>query len=170
MEELSEQVKNFNKEETILLIFSQSKELEEKKQELENLQARIKDLEECLDCNKNLLLGSMKEDNEDEFRLKCSDGKYLFANLFSKNEFSYNDEKALLTKLQEMKLDKYIKVTTKTTTSIDKNTLKKDLKVDASLKEDLKNFVGDRVVEYVTVTTAENHQKMLEHIEDNKKK
>ena len=59
---------------------------------------------------------------------------------------------------------------TKTTTSLDKTVLKKDLKVDASLKEDLKDFVGDRVVEYVTVTTAENHQKMLEHIEESKKK
>ena len=169
METLNEQVKNFNKEETMLLISSQSKELEEKKKQLEELQAQITNLEECINDNKTLLLEVMKEDNEVEYRLKCSDGKYLFANLFSKNEFSYGDEKALLTKLQEMKLDKYIKVTTKTTTSIDKNVLKKDLKVNASLKEDLKDFVGDRVVEYVTVTNAENHQKMLEHIESSKK-
>ena len=169
METLNEQVKNFNKEETILLISSQSKELEEKKKQLEELQAQISMLEECINDNKTLLLEGMKEDNEVEFKLKCSDGNYLFANLFSKNEFSYGDEKALLAKLQEMNLDKYIKVTTKTTTSLDKNTLKKDLKVDVSLKEDLKDFVGDRVVEYVTITSAENHQKMLEHIEESKK-
>ena len=164
METLNEQVKNFNKEETILLISSQSKELEEKKKQLEELQAQITNLEECINDNKTLLLEVMKEDNEVEFRLKCSDGNYLFANLFSKNEFSYGDEKALLSKLQEMNLSQYVKTVTKTTVSIDKNALKKDLKVNTSLKEDLKDFVGDRVVEYVTVTTAENHQKMLEHI------
>ena len=169
METLNEQVKNFNKEETILLISSQSKELEEKKKQLEELQAQIDELEECIDHNKTLLLEIMKEDEEVEYRLKCGDDNYLFANLFSKNEFSYGDEKALLSKLQEMKLDKYIKTTTTTKIAIDKNALKKDLKVDTKLKEDLKDFVGDRLVEYVTVTTPENHQKMLEHIEENKK-
>ena len=168
MEELANTLKQFDKEDAILLISSQSKELEAKKKELEELQAYIKELENCINDNKTILLEIMKEDKEVEYKLSCEDDT-LFANLFTKNEFSYGDEKALLTKLQEMNLTQYIKTTTKTTTSVDKNALKKDLKTNTSLKESLKDFVGDRLVEYVTVTNSENHQKMLEHIEEGKK-
>lgn len=152
------------KENLIVDIYSMSQEIEEKTQQLTKLKEEIDALTTSVDEKKNSLLALMKEDEEIE--LHDND---LVAHYFKKSEFSYGDEKALLTKLQEMNLSQYIKVTTKTTTSIDKNTLKKDLKTKEDLKESLKDFVGDRVTEYVVVTTEEKHQRMLEHIEDSKK-
>lgn len=153
------------KENLINDIYSMSKEIEEKTQQMAKLKEEIEALTTSVDANKDSLLALMKEDNDVELH-----GDDLVAHYFKKSEFSYGDEKALLSKLQEMNLSQYIKVTTKTTTSIDKNVLKKDLKIKEDLKESLKDFVGDRVTEYVVVTTEENHQKMLEHIEESKKK
>ena len=163
----------FKEDEKLLLISSimnLQTQIENKTTELNKLTEELAALNDSLKLDKEELLKMMKADEEVETRAHYDDGVYLFANLFSKNEFSYGDEKALLSKLQEMKLDKYIKVTTTTKTAVDKNALKKDLKTDTKLKEDLKDFVGDRLVEYVTVTTPENHQKMLEHIIKESKK
>ena len=153
------------KENLINDIYSMSQEIEEKTQQMAKLKEEIEVLTASVDVNKDSLLTLMKEDGDVELY-----GDDLVAHYFKKSEFSYGDEKALLSKLQEMNLNQYIKVTTKTTTSIDKNVLKKDLKIKEDLKESLKDFVGDKVTEYVVVTTEENHQKMLEHIEESKKK
>lgn len=147
-------------------IFNHSAEVEQMEKQIEKLKQSINELNATIDEDKLHLLNLMKEENREELK----DGYGLVAQYFKKNEFSYGDEKALLNKLRVLSLNQYIKFTTKVTESIDKNALKKDLKTDNELKETLKDFVGDKVTEYVVVTTEENHQKMLEHIEENKKK
>ena len=147
------------KESLIKDIYDLSDKIESRTKELEKLKENIDFLTSEMEEAKSQLLKLMKEDEEIELH-----DNNLVAHYFKKSEFSYGDEKALLSKLQEMNLSQYIKVTTKTTTAIDKNALKKDLKTKEDLKESLKDFVGDRVTEYVVVTTEEKHQRMLEHI------
>ena len=135
-------------------------ELKTKQEEIqakqEELKQQLNDLAQEQEKLSSEILVEMKTNNVSE-----QDTDNLVAQYFSKNEFSYGDEKLLLSKLKELSLDKFIKTVTKTTTSIDKNNLKKELKVDADLKETLKDYVG--------VTTKENHEKMLEHIDNSKK-
>lgn len=143
-------------------------ELKTKQEEIqakqEELKQQLNELTQEQEKLSSEILVEMKTNNVSEH-----DTDNLVAQYFSKNEFSYGDEKLLLSRLQELSLDKFIKTVTKTITSIDKNNLKKELKVDADLKETLKDYVGDRLVEYVVVTTKENHEKMLEHIDNSKK-
>ena len=153
-------------ESLIKYIFEFENEVEKKEQAIKDAQQQVEDIKKDVALAKEVLLDAMKQDKREVIDTKFK----LVAQFFTKNEFSYGDEKALLSKLQEMKLNQYIKTTTKTTTAIDKNTLKKDLKVNTKLKESLKDFVGDRLSEFVVVTTKENHKKMLEHIEEGKKK
>jgi len=135
--------------------------LELQKKELEE---KIKTLTEERDSVYLELLTEAKEKHiKDE---KVND---LFLTYFSREDVTWLDDAGLLKKLQENKATDFIKVTTKVTTSIDKNALKKAFKTNESLKETYKDYYGTKLTEYVTVTTEENHAKMLEHIEENKK-
>lgn len=138
-----------------------SEELQKKQEELKTELTTIQTESDSL---LNEILIEMKNES-----LVEKENDDLVAQYFCKNEFSYGDEKNLLSKLQELSLNQYIKVVTTTKTSIDKISLKKALKTDLSLKESLKDFVGDRTTEYVVVTTKEKHQRMLEHIEEGNK-
>lgn len=60
-------------------------------------------------------------------------------------------------------------ITVKTTESINKNALKKELKTNENLQKALDNLTIKSITDYVVVTSKENHEKMLEHIEQNKK-
>ena len=150
--------------EKIKKVYDLKMKQEEIQAKQEELKQQLSELTQEQEKLSNEILVEMKTNNVSE-----QDTDNLVAQYFSKNEFSYGDEKLLLSKLKELSLDKFIKTVTKTTTSIDKNNLKKELKVDADLKETLKDYVGDRLVEYVVVTTKEKHERMLEHIEEGKK-
>ena len=150
--------------EKIKKVYDLKMKQEEIQAKQEELKQQLNDLTQEQERLSNEILVEMKTNNVSE-----QDTDNLVAQYFSKNEFSYGDEKLLLSKLKELSLDKFIKTVTKTTTSIDKNNLKKELKADADLKETLKDYVGDRLVEYVVVTTKEKHERMLEHIEEGKK-
>ena len=150
--------------EKIKKVYDLKMKQEEIQAKQEELKQQLSGLTQEQEKLSNEILVEMKTNNVSE-----QDTDNLVAQYFSKNEFSYGDEKLLLSKLKELSLDKFIKTVTKTTTSIDKNNLKKELKVNVDLKESLKDYVGDRLVEYVVVTTKEKHERMLEHIEENKK-
>ena len=150
--------------EKIKKVYDLKMKQEEIQAKQEELKQQLSELTQEQEKLSNEILVEMKTNNVSE-----QDTDNLVAQYFSKNEFSYGDEKVLLSKLKELSLDKFIKTVTKTTTSIDKNNLKKELKVNVELKESLKDYVGDRLVEYVVVTTKEKHERMLEHIEENKK-
>ena len=150
--------------EKIKKVYDLKMKQEEIQAKQEELKQQLSELTQEQEKLSNEILVEMKTNNVSE-----QDTDNLVAQYFSKNEFSYGDEKLLLSKLKELSLDKFIKTVTKTTTSIDKNNLKKESKADADLKETLKDYVGDRLVEYVVVTTKEKHERMLEHIEEGKK-
>ena len=153
-----------NLNEKIKKVYELKTKQEEIQAKQEELKQQLNELTQEQEKLSDEILVEMKTNNVVE-----QDTDNLVAQYFSKNEFSYGDEKLLLSKLKELSLDKFIKTVTKTTTSIDKNNLKKELKADADLKETLKDYVGDRLVEYVVVTTKEKHERMLEHIEEGKK-
>lgn len=139
-------------------------------EELDSLEQQKKDLEDkiaTLTSEREVIYTSLLD------YIKSTDKKEeqyedLFLNYFSKNDITWLDDAGLLAKLKESNLKDYIKVVTKE--SVDKNALKKAFKTNESLKESLKEFYGDKLTEYVTVTTSENHQRMLEHIEESKNK
>lgn len=153
-----------NLNEKIKKVYELKTKQEEIQAKQEELKQQLNELTQEQEKLSDEILVEMKTNNVVE-----QDTDNLVAQYFSKNEFSYGDEKVLLSKLKELSLDKFIKTVTKTTTSIDKNNLKKELKVNVELKESLKDYVGDRLVEYIVVTTKEKHERMLEHIEENKK-
>ena len=150
-------------EEKIQLVEELKTTKDTKVEEKAKLDAELSEIDAQLDTLLSEILVEMK--NQDTLEVHTQDG--LVAQYFCKNEFSYGDEKALLSYLLAHEMNKYI--TTKTTQSINKKDLKKDLKEDESLKESLSDFVGDRKTEYVVVNTEELHQRMLEHIEETRK-
>ena len=135
--------------------------LENQKKELEE---KLKSLNESRDSVYLDLLSDVKEQGIRDQQIND-----LFVTYFSEEDVTWLDDAGLLKKLQENKANEFIKVVTKTTTSIDKNALKKAFKTNESLKETYKDYFGTKLTEYVTVTTKENHTKMLEHIEESKK-
>lgn len=139
-------------------------EIDSKTEEITKLQESKNELQNKLDLFNDDLLKKMINNKETEIKTNN-----LVATYFSKNEFTYGDENALLNYLKDKGLNQYITVKTTTKESINKNNLKKDLKSNEELKQSLKDFVGDKLIEYVVVTTEENHEKMLEHIEQGKK-
>lgn len=147
--------------ELIKIIFNLKEQITAKEAELAQLKADTECLKAQYDELSAQLLSEMKSSEQIEV-----DVDDIVAQYFCKNEFSYGDEKALLAYLINNNMNNYI--TTKTTQAINKAALKKDLKANESLKESLNEFVGDKKTEYVVVTTKENHQRMLEHIEETK--
>ena len=152
--ELSEQIKRANEINDKLDAITKQKE---------ELDAQEKILTTEKESIYSKLLTYCKDNSVNEQQI---DG--LFLNYFSKSEVTWLDDVGLLAKLKAEHLKEYIKVTIKE--SVDKTALKKALKTDVKLAETCKPFYGDKLTEYVTVTTTENHQKMLEHINESKKK
>ena len=134
--------------------------------EIEDLEKQIKELQEKINTLKperdSLYLEVLAEAKEKKIKdQKVAD---LFVTYFSKDEITWLDDVGLLAALRANNDTAYIKVTTKTTTSVDKTALKKAFKTNESLKETYKPFCGNKLTEYVTITTDENHTKMLEHM------
>lgn len=132
--------------------------------DIEKLKNNKNELQKRLDeLNLEILSEMVKEDKRE---IETED--HIFANHYTRTEFTYGDEKALLGYLQEYGLTDYYNIKTTTTVSINKNALKKALKTKQDLKESLKDFVGDKTTDYVVVVDAETHQKMLDHMEEGK--
>ena len=138
---------------------NQKKDLEEKeswyKEEISKVDTQISEKEK-------LLLNELKASNKQEVDLGD-----IVATLFSKENVSYTSEKDVLKYLKDNKYNDLI--TTKTTDALNKNNLKKALKTDETLSKALESMTVKTITEWVVVTDKENHQKMMEHIEENKK-
>jgi phage host-nuclease inhibitor protein Gam len=135
----------------------------ELRNQLKNLEETKKKLEEELSVLDSELLESIKGSDKDELEF---DG--LFLNLFRRKSVAYDDEKAVLNYLKENGYSSLI--TIKTTESLNKNAIKKELKTNSLLNEALSSHTTEKVTEYITVTDAESHQKLFEHIEEGKTK
>ena len=110
---------------------------------------------------KGQILTILKDSNENEVSIDD-----LFANVFRKENIGYTSDADVIKYLKENGYSKFVKV--KTTESLDKNPLKKELKLNESLAKALEGYTVKTLTEYVVVTNAENHQKMLEHINEGK--
>ena len=127
----------------------------EAKEQKENILKQISD-------KKQILLESMKNENIKQISLED-----VFADMFSKENVSYTSEKDVLKYLKDNNYNDLI--TVKTTEALNKNNLKKALKTDNVLAEALQSMTIKSLTEWVVITDKENHEKMLEHIEENKK-
>lgn len=149
-------------------VLEQVKRANEINEELESLEQQKKELEDkmsALTSERETLYTSLLDYCKEEKIVEKQFGN-LWLNLFSKSDVTWLDDDGLLAKLKESELNDFI--TTKY--SVNKKELKKAFKTNETLKESLKEFYGDKLSEYVTVTTYANHVKMLEHIEENRKK
>lgn len=140
---------------------SLNEELETLAKQKEELEQKIKDIETMRDNYLVEILDEFKKNDKKEEQVGD-----VFATYFSRKEFVWLDEAGLLKQLQENNANEFIKV--KTTTSIDKNALKKAFKTNEALKERYNEFYANKLIEYVVVNAGETHQRMLEHIEETK--
>lgn len=120
----------------------------------------ISKLEEEIDKKQKTLLTELKDNKLNEVDLGD-----IVATTFSKESTSYTSDNDVLNYLKDNKYTSLYKV--KTTESIDKNALKKELKTNTKLKEGLDKFIVTNLTEWVVVTDKENNLKMKEHIEAN---
>lgn len=136
------------------------------RQDLENkityYKAQIEALDTEIDAKQKDLLNAMKDAKE----LEVSVGD-IIATYFSKENVGYTSEKDVLNYLKENNYTTLI--SSKITESLNKNALKKALKENADLSKALEEMTVTTLTEWVVVTDKENHDKMLEHIEENKK-
>ena len=130
--------------------------------QITKLKKTLADIDEQIDEEEKVLLQRLTEENLEEIEY---DNLVGFKQ--SRKNIGYTSEVDVLNILKSAYDGKYVK--TKITESIDKNALKKALKDDAELKVNLEPFMLDGVTEYIVVTTKENRERMLEHINDSKK-
>ena len=138
--------------------------IDELNAQIEAINKEVSKKEAELEQAKGALLSKMQEEGLPEFH--DEEGK-LFATVFTKTNVGYSSDANVIAKLKEAGYLKFIKV--KTTESLDKNPLKKEIKSNHELEELLKPLIVNTTSSYVVVTTEENHHKMLEHIESGKK-
>ncbi len=139
-------------DDSIALLEEQRKSLDEVIASAQELRAKIFD---------RLLVMAKERNLKDE---KVND---LFVTYHAKEDVTWLNDEGLLAALKKNGAKEFIKVVTTIKESIDKKELKKAFKTNESIKEAYKDFYGNKLTEYVTVTTEENHEKMLEHIEEN---
>lgn len=140
--------------------------------EIDGLNKQIEDLKSLVELKQNsmeeakkVLLAQMQNEKLDEFK---DEENNLVATVFNKTNIGYSSDNEVITKLKGTEFAKFIKI--KTTESLDKNPLKKEIKTNKTLEELLKPLIVESNTTWVVVTTGENHTKMLEHIEENSKK
>jgi hypothetical protein len=142
---------------------NKSYQLRQQIKDLENQEADIKAkkalLEQELELVDSGLLDEIKRLDKSEIEV---DG--LFLNHFKRVNVGYTSDADVLKYLKDNGFTSLFK--TKVTESLDKNAIKKELKTNTALQEALSKFIVEKLTEYVTVTDAENHAKMLEHIEE----
>lgn len=129
--------------------------------QINDLKAELDQIDNYIEECSNDLLKQMKSSET-----KVLEVENLVAETFSKEDVGYTSDKDVLEYLKSNGYNQYIR--TKVTESLDKNPLKKAIKTDEALAKGLDNLTIKTLTEYVVVTTKENHQKMLEHIEGKK--
>lgn len=129
--------------------------------QINDLKAELDQIDNYIEECSNDLLTQMKSNET-----KVLEVENLVAETFSKEDVGYTSDKDVLDYLKSNGYNQYIR--TKVTESLDKNPLKKAIKNDEVLAKGLDNLTIKTLTEYVVVTTKENYQKMIEHIEGKK--
>lgn len=136
-------------------------EKEKLEEESKTIKDKINEITDKISNLSNKLLEELNTNNLSEFRKDN-----LVASKQSQESITYIDENKIVNTLKTNFEGNYIKVSIKE--NLDKNALKKAMKSDNSLNEALSDLIKKTRTEYVVVTTEENHEKMLEHINKNK--
>lgn len=124
--------------------------------EIEVLSQSEKSLEEKITQKRQDLLLLMEKSGEKSAKF---DG--LVAAVFETKNVGYTDEK----KVQEFLKENYSHlIRVKTTESIDKVNLKKELKTNSELSEKLSGMTSEQITKYVVVTDEEKYNEMMKHI------
>ena len=144
--------------EKIYQLQTNKENLEKQKNEI---QANIDALDAELEASKAELLKQMQSDGVNTFT--ADDIK---AGTFHRKDIAWLDDKALLEYLTSTGQEQYIN--TKVTKSVAKAALKKAMKTNEPLKESLSPYFGYKETDYVIVTTTDNFDAMLKHIEEGK--
>lgn len=136
--------------------------IDELNAQIEELKQKVSSKEAELEKKKSKALSMMQSEKLDEFH--DMEGK-LFATVIARSNIGYSSDSDVIEKLKASGYAKFIKVKE----SLDKNPLKKEIKSNKELEELLNPLIVKTTSSYVVVTTDENHEKMLEHINANKK-
>lgn len=146
------------------ILISDLYELKQLKKSLEdvvvNIKSSIDSIDLKIEAKEKLLMEYMKQSNIEV----DSEVENLIAAIFKRENIGYTDEVEVLNYLKSTDRSDLIKV--KTTESLNKVALKKALKTDSALAEQLDGMTTKTVTEYVVVTTLDNYNKMLEHINE----
>lgn len=138
-------------------------QLKRQKEDIDNqiaaLKAQASELDKNISDKANTLLEAMKTNNIHE--IEADDVK---AGWFTKENISYTSDSDVLDYLKKNNYNEYI--TTKTTESLAKNPLKKAIKTNQQLAEALASMTVHKVTEYTVVTSKENYEEMLKHIDE----
>lgn len=143
-------------------------ELKELKKSLEevvsNIKSSIASIDSKIESKEALLIEVMRQ-----FGLeKDSEVENLVAAIFKKENIGYRNDAEVLAYLKSINRADLIKV--KTTESLDKVAIKKAIKADSVLADQLADMTTKTITEYVVVTTTDNYTKMLEHIDEGSNK
>lgn len=126
---------------------------------IERLKGELASVSSVLDDKEATLLRKLLEQD----LLEVESGE-LVGFKQSKKSVGYTSDSDVVNILKTQFDNKYVK--TKVTESLDKNALKKALKVDAELNELLAPYILNGTTDYVVVTTKANRERMLEHINE----
>lgn len=143
-------------------------ELKELKKSLEevvsNIKSSIASIDSKIESKEALLIEVMRQLGLE----KDSEVENLVAAIFKKENIGYRNDAEVLSYLKSINRADLIKV--KTTESLDKVAIKKAIKADSVLADQLADMTTKTITEYVIVTTADNYTKMLEHIDEGSNK
>jgi DNA-binding transcriptional MerR regulator len=143
---------------TIRQIYDLKKQKEILTTKSDELTKQISSLDEQITALSSSVLQDMKTEKLQEYNIDD-----LVVTLMAKHSSNINE--GALKYLTDNNYMQFVD----TKQSIKKNPLNKELKTNTTLKEALSPFMSDVTTEYVVVTTAENTEKMKEHINESKK-
>ena len=121
----------------------------------------LAELEADIEKKSAELLSNLKQENS-----SYVETDELVAAKFSKSSVEYSNDYEAICTLKSNGYENLIK--TKTVDSLDKTAIKKAIKADSNLKELIEKLTTEKVTEYVVVTSIDNYQKMLGHIDNAK--
>lgn len=147
-------------------IINEIQDLQLKKEELEKQIEALKSQVTELDSNINEKKDELIKVMDDSAISTIDTDTDLNAMIFSKENVAYKNEAEVISWLKQNCQSDLIRI--KTTESLDKTAIKKAIKNNPDLAADLDQFIEKTTTRWVVVTTKENHERMLEHINSGK--
>lgn len=129
-------------------------------EEMEKSKERLKVLTELIDERSDSLLYDMLNENVD-----YTENDNIVAKRMARKSIKYSNEQDILADLKENYEGKFIR--TKTTETLDKMGFKKAIKNDKEFSEKMSKYICTTDEPFVVVTSKENYNLMMEHLNKN---